>query len=686
MVFNIGALNYALASLLFFTLCFLLLSRWRGRLNGVVFFLFCFSTAIWAAFAAYSAQFEYTVSFTVVALELVRDAVWAIFLIQIIRLLSDERSSAMAITISRIALGAPIVLLILLLYVKIAPQSSADLGFDLRIFGHVLIAIVGLSLLEQLFRSVKSEQRWAIKFLCFGLGAMYAFDFYLYSDSLLFKRMNLDLWDARGLVYAVAMVLIFIAVSRNPVTNSSISVSRTAIFYTTALVAAGIYLLVMSAGGYYLKVFGGDWGTVAAYAFLFSAALFLLILVFSGAIRARIRVFIDKHFLDYKYDYREQWLGLIRELSSAQTAQGLEQSALHAMTEIMDSPGGSLWVKRNSQEFAPVNWSGMSELEQITESTNGSLANFLEKWQWVINLDECKNEPDLYRDLELPEWLKTSDKVWLVVPLMLQAQLYGFVVILRSRAEKEFNWEDIDLLKTAGRQVAVHLAQERSALALVEARQFEAFNRFSAYVVHDLKNLVSQLALVVKNAEKHKHNPAFMDDAILTVDNAVERMNRLLAQLRAGTVSKEFNEKVELSNVLKAVAHEKSNTKPTPLIRSSQSGIFIMANESRLISVLGHIVQNAQDATSDNGEVTLELSVSDVVATIKISDTGTGMDKNFIEERLFTPFDTTKGLTGMGIGAHESRAFIEELGGTVDVISELGAGTTFSICLPIFHQ
>ena len=494
------------------------------------------------------------------------------------------------------------------------------------------------------------------------------------------------LWFARPWVYSIALILIFIAVSRNPKLNSTTTVSRSVVFYTTAFVLTGLYLLIMSAGGLYLREFGGDWSVVASTSFLFTGLLVLVILFYSTDVRARLRVFIDKHFLDYKYDYRDQWLGLIRELSISDESNKLEKRALHAITEMMDSPGGSLWVRKNQQEFEVVSQINMSEVIGVTEPTNSSLASFLENWQWVINLQEYQAEPELYAEMDLPKWVDDCENCWLIVPLMLQSRLYGFIVLFQPRASREFNWEDIDLLKTAGRQVAIHLAQDRAALALIQARQFEAFNRFSAYVVHDLKNLVSQLALVVKNAEKHKHNPAFMDDAISTVDNSVERMNRLLAQLRASAVDPAVNNKIDLCLALKSVIAEKKGGQPVPELLPFLGEVFVKGNEVRFISVIGHLIQNAQDATDATGYIQISLQKHEDTVHILVEDNGAGMDQEFIENRLFKPFDTTKGLTGMGIGAHESRALIEEMGGSIDVKSELGEGARFTVCLPLYFD
>jgi len=684
---NIGLFSYSLIGLIFSLLSFLLVTRWKGRLNSALFFVFCVVSAIWAFTIAYAAQNEHAITLAVILSELCRDLVWAIFLIRLIVLLNPDIQKSPLFQLARkLAYAIPVFLILLIIILKISNVSISGLGYELRILGQIAIAVVGFSLIEQVFRNTGNEHRWAMKFFCLGVGTFYAFDFYLYSDAFLFKQMDYVLWFARPWVYLIALILIFIAMGRNPIVQSNISVSRGVVFYTSVVIMTGIYLLIMSAGGFYLQQFGGDWGKIAAVSFLFAGLLFLLILIFSGHTRARIHVFIDKHFLDFKYDYREQWLGLIRELSSDNQARKIEERALHAITEMMGSSGGSLWVRKNQRQYTAIAQFGMDDIDEVMEDTNGSLANYLESWQWVINLQEYQTEPELYQDLLVPDWLKDQKDAWLVVPLMLQAKLYGFIIILRPRAEKQFNWEDIDLLKTAGRQVAIHLAQQRSALALVQARQFEAFNRFSAYVVHDLKNLVSQLALVVKNAEKHKHNPAFMDDAIDTVDNAVDRMNRLLAQLRAGAVDKIIFDPVNLCGVLNAVVNEKSHDLPKPILNCEKKNILIRADETRLISVIGHIVQNAQDATADDGEISISARQENGNALITVSDSGCGMDQKFIAERLFKPFDTTKGLTGMGIGAHESRSFIEDLGGSLNVKSEVDKGSIFYIELPLIHS
>jgi len=405
------------------------------------------------------------------------------------------------------------------------------------------------------------------------------------------------------------------------------------------------------------------------------------VLLFSGQMRARLRVFLSKHFFNYRYDYREEWLRFIDTLSSAALDQDLRLRVIRAMAQIVESPGGLLWQRREGGAFQPTaNWNMPESRETL--AADDSLVRFLTQRGWIIELDQVAREPESYPGLTLPDWLLQLPDAWLLVPLFNMSELQGFVVLARPRTPLQVNWEVRDLLVTTGRQSASYLALLAANEALVDARQFEAFNRLSAYVVHDLKNLVAQLSLVVSNAERHRDNPAFVEDAFTTVDHAVQKMNRLLAQLRKGRMASQPQKSVHLCRMLEEVVAAHGGQRPVPRLSLCEaSGLKVIADGDRLAAVIGHLVQNAQDATDDGGEIQVRLRKAGDRAVIEIEDTGCGMDAAFVRERLFRPFDTTKGNAGMGIGVYESREFIHGLGGSLDVHSEPGVGTTFRIAL-----
>jgi putative PEP-CTERM system histidine kinase len=302
----------------------------------------------------------------------------------------------------------------------------------------------------------------------------------------------------------------------------------------------------------------------------------------------------------------------------------------------------------------------------------------------LIDIDEYERNPDLYNNLTLPGWLQSMSRAWLVVPLIVHDHMLGFIVLAHSPAQHHFNWEDSDLVKTAGRQVAVHLAQLEASQALAEAKQFEACSRMSSYVMHDLKNLIAQLSLVVSNAGRHRDNPRFMEDAITTVDNSVKKMTALLEHLRSDTIQAQpASDTLELCETLAAVVQTMSAGSPVPSLDCQARGLHILADRERFEAIIGHLIRNAQDATPDDGHIIVRLFRRHRHSTIEVQDNGSGMDKAFIRERLFRPFDSTKGKSGMGIGVYETRDYIHKLGGELEVISRVGEGTTFRIQLPI---
>ena len=282
----------------------------------------------------------------------------------------------------------------------------------------------------------------------------------------------------------------------------------------------------------------------------------------------------------------------------------------------------------------------------------------------------------------MPAWLSAIPRAWLVVPLILHERLLGFVVLARSKGKVNLDWEVNDLLKTAGRQAASYLAQLEAAKALLVARQFESFNRMSAFVVHDLKNLVAQLSLMLSNADRHQHKPEFQKDMMETVANSVEKMKRLLFQLRGG-YSLGPPTPVALAEVMRQVVAAKSGLRPAPQLESGGAGLSVVAHGARLERVIGHVVQNAVEATPPDGDVVVRLLRQNDSAVIAIADTGCGMSEQFIRYRLFKPFESNK-TTGMGIGTYEVWQYVRELGGRIDVESREAHGTVFRVTLPLY--
>jgi putative PEP-CTERM system histidine kinase len=679
-----GLISFVTGAVFFLVLSLVLLTGQRGRSRKNALKVASIASTVWLALSALAVYQE--TPFLSYLVEPLRSFAWLLFLgYAMLPVVTDTHLASRRFRKTVLVLASYTVLLTMVLVYRIyaGPAAANYLGIDLLFAGFLIMAIAGLVMVEQIMRNAHVESRRAVKYLCIGLGVIFAYDFYLYSHALLFQGLDDTLWKARGFVNAMAVPVLGVAVARDPRLSLDIFVSRRMVFHTTALLGTGLYLLAMGIGAYYIRSFDGEWGTVAQVIFLFGGGLVLLVLLFSARLRASLRVLINKHFFHYKYDYRDEWLRFIQTLSSGQPDERLRERVIHSLAEIIDSPGGVLWMRHMTDRYVPVASWQMEVSEDAAVDMAHPLVQFMSQRGWLIDLDEYERNPELYTHLTIPEWLDGMSRAWLVVPLIIHSHLIGFVVLARSPAQRHFNWEDSDLIKTAGRQAAVHLAQLEASQALAEAKQFEACNRLTTYVMHDLKNLIAQLSLVVTNAARHKANPQFMEDAINTVDNSVQKMNRLLAHLQSDTLKPQKAEDIEICALLGDVVTSMSNGRPVPSLDCQAGGIPLNANRERFAAIIGHLIRNAQDATPDDGRIIVRLFRRADRAIIEVQDTGTGMDKEFIKNRLFRPFDSTKGTSGMGIGVYESRDYVHKLGGDIEVISRVGEGTTFRIRLPI---
>jgi putative PEP-CTERM system histidine kinase len=352
---------------------------------------------------------------------------------------------------------------------------------------------------------------------------------------------------------------------------------------------------------------------------------------------------------------------------------------VQAIANLLESPSGALWLREGANFTVAARWH-QPEAAGV-EPAASAFCRFLEERQWVVDLDELRADPDKYEGLAAPAWLNTLARPWLAVPLIMHGSLLGFMVVSQPRSRIRLNWEVTDLLKIAGNQAASYLAQQQADNALMVARQFESVSRMSTFIVHDLKNLIFQLSLLVTNADKHRDNPEFQKDMLETLDHSVRKMKLLLHKLNSGD-SLEGMAPLALDRLLEQAVALKRGFEPQPTLELVDRNLSLVANWGRLERVVGHLIQNAIDATGREGRVTVRLTRAGDEAVIEVIDSGAGMSAEFIRDRLFKPFETTKSA-GMGIGVFESREYVQELGGRMEVKSRPGEGTTFTITLPL---
>ncbi|HJV26847.1 MAG TPA: XrtA/PEP-CTERM system histidine kinase PrsK [Aromatoleum sp.] len=673
---TVAIVAYGMAAGAFALLAIQLMRGWRGGLPAGLLLAAVIASGVWATVNTAFSYFRIDwIGQLAWVLDVMRQACWLGFMVVLLQPLGGRKSSW------------PVIGAMLIVVAECTSIVSAGFGLTFGEFGNGLRlasflagAVFGLVLVEQVYRGTPGEFRWGLKPLCLAVGATNVFELYFFADGLLFGRLDVDLWSVRGAASALSLPLIAISAGRIPSWTFKLSVSRVMVFHSTALALSGMYLIVIAAVAYYVRYVGGDWGRALQLVLLFAGVLSLGGLLFSGAQRARLRVLLNKHLFPYRYDYRLEWLRFTQALSEAGGALDLGQSVIKALSDLVESSGGTVWLKDAGGRFTPHARLNQSAIDAMEEE-GSAFCHFLDEREWVISLEEYRIRPGYYGALVLPSWLSMIPDAWLILPLKSAGSLVGFVVLNTPRTPFDIDWEVLDLLKTAQRQAASYLARMQAAEALLEARKFDSFNRMTAFVVHDLKNLVAQLSLVLRNADRHKDNPEFQADVLATVAHVEGRMRALMSQLQEKR-SIDPPRRVDVAHHLASICLANRHRRPSVELEGQPAAAEVMAHPERLERILGHLVQNALDATPESGRVRVRIEPGrDGFIRIVVEDSGCGMTKDFMRERLFRPFHTNKS-GGMGIGVFEAQQYLNELGGGIVYESEPGRGTRVMVTLP----
>ncbi len=628
-------------------------------------------TACWAWLAAVTPG-EPIVGYA----ESARNLLW-ISMLYSVSAAEDEREHGLKLVYAAVA-GAIGLQLIGAILEFIRPNGAlAQTGLLLRI----TTAAGALVLVHNVYGQAAPASRSHIRSATLGLAVLWGYDLNLYTVGYLGSSGAGRLLEWRGLAVALAAPLF--ALSTRDESGWRIRVSRAATFQSLSLLAICAYFALMAIVATALRGSGIDWSAAPLVALL--AAMTVGAMVFLPSARARgwIKVKIAKHLFEHRYDYRTEWLRFTETLGDdGPDAPPLGERIVKAFADAVDAPGGLLMVGDGSSPAIAGSWNWPGDcLSSDGLSQSAALWHAIEESGHIVEFEALRRgwakAPD--QNLPVPSWAVEQDSIWAGVPLLHQQRLVGFVILAAPEYRRPLDWEDFDLLRTAGKQAASSLAEAMGQEALANAQRFEEFNRRFAFILHDIKNLVSQLSLLARNAERHSDNPDFRADMIATLQSSVGKMNELLARLapRSGARVQRV-EPQPLRDVLSAAIAATRRDRDIQL--ACDSNVWAMFDKAALEQAVGHLLQNAADASSGTS-VCVRVSADNRNVTLAISDEGIGMDSDFIRNRLFQPFASTK-PGGFGIGAFEARSLIIAMGGRIDVESQPGRGTTFTITLP----
>ena len=551
------------------------------------------------------------------------------------------------------------------------PQVLTQVG-EARLGVRLMGVLGALLLLREVGGGARG--RGGARVAVLALAAMWSVDLVLYLASWLAGRWPTALIAARG-VALIALVPAFSLAARR--SAGELQVSRTVAFQSLTVVAIGLYVAVTGFATALLGEFGGEHARVAQTALVFGSAAALVTIGSTPWLRAWAKVIVAKHLFAHRYDYRAEWLRFTETLGTPGGAS-LGERVVKAVADLTDSPGGLLLVPDGEALGAAAGWNWTGPADVRGEA---ALVRHLGATRRIVELDAVgAGRADPAEVAAIPRALLDVADAWAIVPLIHGGALAGAIVLSRPPVDRALDWEDFDLLGVAGQQVASYLGEDRARAALAEAERFDEFNRRFAFILHDLKNLVSQLTLVARNAERHADNPEFRADMVATLRDSSDRMNALLARLsQHGPRQPAAVADVAVAPLLARIAQARRAQHPVEVV--ADPSLSVRAEPAALETLLGHLVQNAVEASPPGVPVMLRAERTDGAVAIEVADRGQGMSPAFVRERLFKPFDSSK-AGGFGIGAFEARQLAEAMGGAVTVDSREGEGTKFRVTLP----
>jgi putative PEP-CTERM system histidine kinase len=612
--------------------------------------------------------------------ETARNLVW-IGLLYTLSSSSDERQRGVGLVYGAVAAVLGLQLVVTTILVLIPSEAIIATSALLR----MTVAAGALILVHNFYAQAAPATRSHVRFTMLGLAAMWVFDLHYHTLRYL-ELGGPGPQDWRGLLMTLAAPLFALGARDDCVWR--VKLSRTASFQSFSLLAICAYFALMAILATALRGATINWASAGAVAVMAILTVGGMVILPSSRARGWIKVKLAKHLFEHRYDYRSEWLRFTATLGqSADESEALSERVVKAIADIFDSPGGMLLNADTSAMTVTAQWHWPTALPDAGALDGGqAFWNALAKGERILEFEAIRGgyAPAPDKALPVPAWLLDDPSAWVGVPLIHEDGMAGLVVLAAPDYRRPLDWEDFDILKTAGRQAASSLADARSREALATAQKFEEFNRRFAFILHDIKNLVSQLSLLARNAERHADKAEFRADMVATLKSSVAKMNDLLARLAPhGPPRINQVQAQPLRPILTEAIAAARGDREVQL--AGHAGLWAQVDDAALERALRNLIHNALDASPLTEPVVVKVGSSGTQVSIAVIDKGCGMTSDFIANGLFLPFASTKSA-GFGVGAFETRSIIGAMGGRLAVESRPGEGSIFTIFLPAAEE
>jgi len=568
------------------------------------------------------------------------------------------------------------------LFIRVGPSGY---------FWHIvwIITTVGILMnLERTFRHSTGHIRWQTKFIFVGAAGIFGIRLFTQSQTLLFQGIDTGLFVVNLGALLIADIFILRSLSRGKPMTASIQLSHQFLYTSFTIIIVGIYFIALGVLAWISVHF--EWlKNINTLIFLvFLTVIGLAVILLSDRLRMKRKRFISRHLKRPIYDYQKIWENFTDRTTSITDTRDLCQAIVKIVSETLEILSVTIWLVDEKQERLSF---GASTV--YTEAQADELKLFAKGGTYLIRamanqtmpVDLKQHNDNWVEDITRTYEQETKEsRIRYCVPLITAGQLIGIMTLSEKVFYEPLTFEESDLMKTISDQAASSLMNIRLSESLRQSKELEAFQTMSAFFMHDLKNLASKLSLVTQNLPLHIDNPEFRADALKTISQSVVKINTMSSRLALLNRKVELIFKVTDLNALLKISVADANK----FVKTSISQDFdphlpeLPIDQEQLYKVLENLLMNAYDAAGPDGHIAVSSYMKNNWAAIAVSDNGCGMTRDFIEKRLFRPFQTTK-KQGMGIGLYHCKTIVDAHGGKMNVESEEGKGTTFEILLPV---
>lgn len=567
---------------------------------------------------------------------------------------------------------------------------------------HIITAVYALYLLENIYRYALSYQRRIGRLIFLGLVIIVGYQLVLSSRWLLYGWLPASWMDTFGIVNAICLGLVLLGIIKYRIADERVKVTRGAVYSSFSLLFAGAFFTAVGISMLILRHLGITLDSYDLRVLGISLSITLVIIGGSARMRRRVKKFINRRVYKAQHDYRSQFYELHRMSMQTEEEDHVFEEILEHLRSALNAEHAYLFLSDEHHDYFVLQKPKERNLpEELNLKANSDL---------VRALHEKGDYFGVLRMNEMPSGSTISEKpneffslcITDVAPVFHGGELLA-ILAMRRDSSSTMKTEDIALVEVYATTIGDLLFKRRILIERLEQKQFESFSHMASFIAHDVKNQVSTLKLLLRNAEKNISNQEFQKSLLVSLRHCSDNLATLVQKLQQPPRKDKLRlSSSTLSPVLTTVIEETGLEKMEDLTLDTriEENVSAVVDEQAIYYTVKNLIINALESMNGSAKsLTIRLArienaqewlkanfssreelFSKYSVLISVEDTGCGMDEKFLQTKLFHPFSTTKDK-GVGIGLYQCKTLIEQMGGKIFCRSEVAKGSVFCIIL-----